>query len=116
MILGMFILFAFLILGEAISYLLQLPVHGAAIGMLMITLWLMIRGSVSDELATASQQLISSLVLFVVPGVVGVFFLGEQFKGEWLSLGLALGVGTLLSVLTSLLLVKFGRLDQSQDD
>lgn len=115
MIYGFVILFAFLLVGEAITYLLEIPIHGAAIGMLLMTIWLVVRGKISDELASASHQLISSLTLFMVPGVVGVFFLADKFEGEWFTIILALAGGTFLSVFTSLLLVKFGRLESSND-
>ncbi len=59
-----------------------------------------------SSLARASQGLISVLVLLIMPGVVGVFFTADQFSGQWLAVAAALLVGTFLSVLTTLLLMK----------
>jgi len=37
---------------------------------------------------------------------VGVFFVADEFAGQWLAIGVALAVGTLLSVLTTLWLMQ----------
>lgn len=106
MLRGFLILTLFLLLGESLGFLLDWPISGGVIGMILMTLWLMLRGHISDELASASQALISLLVLLIMPGVVGIFFLGAQFSGQWLAVAVALGLGTLLSVVTTLLLMQ----------
>lgn len=103
---GLLVLVAFFLLGEAIRVIAQLPVSGGVIGMVLVTLKLMIRGDVSESLASASQALISVLVLLITPGVVGVFFIADQFAGQWLTVVVALVFGTLLSVLTTLWMMK----------
>lgn len=103
---GFLQLTAFLAIGESLRFLLAWPVSGGVAGMLLLTLWLMLTGQIGDGLALASQSLISVLVLLITPGVVGVFFLGDQFAGQWLAIGLALVLGTLLSVLTTLMLMR----------
>ncbi|WP_298453123.1 CidA/LrgA family protein [uncultured Marinobacter sp.] len=106
MLRGFLILVLFFLLGEALRVLFLLPVSGGVLGMILMTLSLMLRGRVSDDLATASQALISVLVLLIMPGVVGVFFLASQFSGQWLAVAAALLLGTFLSVLTTLLVMK----------
>ncbi|WP_404367505.1 CidA/LrgA family protein [Marinobacter sp.] len=103
---GFLSLTLFYLLGEALQHLFVLPVSGGVIGMALMTLMLMLRGQIGQGLAGASQALISVLVLLIMPGVVGVFFLADEFAGQWLAVGVALGVGTLLSVLTTLLLMR----------
>lgn len=107
MLRGFLVLVLFFILGEAVRVLLALPVSGGVLGMVLITLTLMVKGNVSDALASASQGLISVLVLLIMPGVVGVFFTADQFAGQWLAVAVALLLGTLLSVLTTLLLMRW---------
>ena len=102
---GFFVLVLFFLLGEAIRVLADLPVSGGVIGMVLITLKLMIRGAITDSLASASQGLISVLVLLITPGVVGVFFIADQFAGEWLIVAVALVAGTFFSVATTLWLM-----------
>lgn len=92
-------------LGEALRLVFLIPVSGGVLGMILMTITLMLKGSVSDDLTTASQGLISVLVLLIMPGVVGVFFSADQFSGQWLAVAGALLVGTFLSVLTTLLLM-----------
>ncbi|PSF13086.1 CidA/LrgA family protein [Marinobacter fuscus] len=103
---GFLVLVMFFLLGEALRVLADLPVSGGVLGMVMVTFTLMLRGRVSDELAEASRGLISVLVLLIAPGVVGVFFIVEQFYGQWTTVIVALIAGTLLSVLTTLWLMK----------
>ncbi|MDR9425015.1 MAG: CidA/LrgA family protein [Marinobacter sp.] len=102
---GFFVLVVFFLLGEAVRVVAGLPISGGVIGMVLVTLKLMIRGNITDSLAAASQGLISVLVLLITPGVVGVFFVADQFSGQWLAVAVALVVGTLLSVLTTLWLM-----------
>lgn len=103
---GFLVLTLFYLLGEALQRVLLLPVSGGVIGMALMTLSLMLRGQIGEGVAGASQALISVLILLIMPGVVGVFFLGDEFSGQWLAVAVALGVGTLLSVLTTLLLMR----------
>lgn len=105
MLRGFLVLTVFLLAGESLGFLLAWPVSGGVIGMVLMTLWLMLTGHISDELAVASQALISMLVLLIMPGVVGVFFLGTQFSGQWLPVAVALVLGSLLSVLTTFALM-----------
>ncbi len=106
MLRGFLVLVVFFLLGEAVRVFAGLPVSGGVLGMVMATVTLMVRGRVSTELATASQGLISILVLLITPGVVGVFFIADQFYGHWATVLVALVIGTLLSVFTTLLLMK----------
>lgn len=103
---GFLVLVVFFLVGEALRVLAGLPISGGVLGMVMVTFTLMVRGRVSDELAEASRGLISLLVLLITPGVVGVFFVVDQFAGQWTTVVVALVLGTLLSVFTTLLLMK----------
>jgi len=106
MLRGFLVLSVFFLLGEASRIVFALPVSGGVIGMILLTFTLMVRGNISDSLAQASQALISVLVLLIMPGVVGIFFQAGEFSGQWLAIGSALVVGTLLSVLTTLWLLR----------
>ncbi len=106
MLRGFLTLLLFLILGEGLRFVFNWPVSGGVIGMLLLTSWLMLTGGASDALANASQQLISILILLIMPGVVGVFFLGDRFDGQWIAVVVGLIAGTFLSVLTTLLVLR----------
>ncbi len=106
MLRGFLVLMVFFLFGEALRVLFSLPVSAGVLGMSLIAGFLMLRGRVSNSLAVASESLISVLVLLIMPGVVGVFFLADAFAGMWLAISVALLLGTLLSVLTTLLLMR----------
>lgn len=106
MLRGFLLFTVFLLIGESASFLLALPINGSVVGMLLLTLWLMFTGNINEDLVTASQQLISVLVFLIMPGVVGVFFLSEDFAKQWITVGIALVIGTLLSVFTTLVLMR----------
>ncbi len=59
MLRGFLVLTAFFVIGEALRVMLALPISGGVLGMILLTLLLMVRGSISDSLANASQALIS---------------------------------------------------------
>lgn len=103
---GFLVLVVFFLLGEGLRVMVSLPISGGVLGMVMVTATLMLRGRVSDQLAEASKGLISVLVLLISPGVVGVFFIADRFSGYWATIAVALVVGTLLSSLTTLWLMK----------
>lgn len=102
---GFLLLIGFLLLGETVMYVTQWPIPGAVLGMILLTAWLMLRGHINADLATASQALITFLTMLIMPGVVGVFFMGDQLDGQWLAIVGSLTLGTLLSVLTTMLLM-----------
>ncbi|GGE66298.1 hypothetical protein GCM10011533_18210 [Streptosporangium jomthongense] len=106
MLRGFLVLVLFFLFGEALRLVFLIPVSGGVLGMILMTFTLMLRGRVSNALASASQGLISVLVLLIMPGVVGVFFMASQFSGQWLAVAAALLVGTFLSVLSTLLLMQ----------
>lgn len=102
---GFLILLLFLLLGDVIVTSLQLPVSAGVIGMMLVTLWLLMRGRMQNDLAAVSQPLIALLAMLIMPGVVGVFFVVGDYAQYWLAALLALVVGTMLSVLTTLWLM-----------
>lgn len=116
---GFLWLVGFLLLGEALVWLLHLPVSPGVVGMLSLTAWLMLRGRVSDDIQAASRPLIAVLAMLIMPGVVGVFFIAGEFASQWLAVSVALVLGTLLSVVTTLwLMLRFMPADdgEGQDD
>lgn len=116
MLRGFLVLMVFFLFGETLRMIFALPVSAGVLGMSLIAGFLMLWGRVSDSLAVASESLISVLVLLIMPGVVGVFFLADAFAGMWLAIGVALLLGTFLSVLTTLLLMRHFAPGDSEGD
>lgn len=103
---GFLWLLGFLLLGEILVTLTGLPVSAGVVGMLMLTAWLLLHGGGFDDIAAAAQPLIAVLAMLIMPGVVGVFFLIDELVGQWTAILAALVGGTLLSVLTTLWLMR----------
>ncbi|MDI9246450.1 CidA/LrgA family protein [Marinobacter sp. CHS3-4] len=107
MLRGFLVLIGFFLAGETARLGLGLPISGGVLGMLGLVTVLVMRGQVSDGLASASKAIISVLVLLIMPGVVGIFFQADAFDGYWLAILSALLIGTVLSVLSTLLLMRW---------
>ncbi|MCW8887066.1 MAG: CidA/LrgA family protein [Motiliproteus sp.] len=106
MVFAMAQIMVFWVLGESLHYLTDIPISGSVLGMLMLFFYLMIRQNISLDLEKTSQALISQLTLLLLPGGVGLFFLGERMQGQWLPLLISIFVGSILSIILSLLLMK----------
>lgn len=74
--------------------------------MLLLCATLVIIGRVPSSLAAAAQPLIALLAMLIMPGVVGVFFILDEMAGQWTAIFTALLLGTLMSVVTTLWLLK----------
>ena len=112
---GFLWLLGFQLLGYAVVELLALPVSHAMGGLLLLLAWLLVRGRLNESVATARQALIPLLAMLIMPGVVGVFFVIDEFAGHWTAVMVALAVGTFLSVLTTLwLMLRF--MPKASDD
>ncbi|PMR69470.1 CidA/LrgA family protein [Halomonas heilongjiangensis] len=103
---GFLWLLGFQLLGHVVVELLSLPVSHAMAGLLLLLAWLLVKRRLNESVATASQALIPLLAMLIMPGVVGVFFVIDEFAGHWMAIMVALGVGTFLSVLTTLWLMR----------
>lgn len=103
---GLLWLISYWIIGEVVIYFSGLPISSGVVGMLLLCATLTIIGRVPSSLAAAAQPLIALLAMLIMPGVVGVFFMLDELAGEWLAILTALLLGTLLSVITTLWLLK----------
>lgn len=107
MLKGIIVLLACLVAGEAITYLLALPLPGAVIGMALALALLALRGGEPPAaLREASQGLLQYLSLLFVPAGVGLILHLERLRQEWLALSLAVVGGMLLTVACSALLLQ----------
>ncbi len=103
---GFLWLLGFQLLGQVAVEWLSLPVSHAMAGLLLLLAWLLVTRRLNEGVAAASQALIPLLAMLIMPGVVGVFFVIDEFAGHWTAVMLALVLGTLLSVLTTLWLMR----------
>jgi putative effector of murein hydrolase LrgA (UPF0299 family) len=103
---GFLWLISYWLIGEVVIHFTALPISSGVIGMLLLCATLALRGRVPSTIAAAAQPLIALLAMLIMPGVVGVFFIVGELTGQWSAILTALVVGTLLSVITTLWLLK----------
>src|SRR5690606_4649987 len=81
------------------SFSLGLPIPGPVLGMLGLFVFLVIRGSVSQPLNNASQDLLNNLSLMFVPAGVGIIVHIEALRSHWLGLTLVLVLSSAITVI-----------------
>lgn len=91
-------IFLFLGLGELISHLLDSPVPGNILGMLLIFIALKLKLIKLETVKPASDKLIQYLMLFFVPFAVGLLSYFDFIKSYWIILSVAAGVSTLITL------------------
>lgn len=85
-------------IGESIALVFKLPVPGPVIGMLLLFITLVLRGSVSASLRETAQGLLQHFSLLFVPAGAGVMIHFDRVAGEWLPIVLSLVVSTVLTI------------------
>jgi holin-like protein len=69
---GLLILLLFLVAGNLLQSQLDSPVPGSIIGMLLLLVFLILRGRTTEPLAQISRTLSPLLPLFIIPVSVGI--------------------------------------------
>ena len=95
---GFVTLLLFTVLGDVVSTLLQLPVPGAVTGLILLVVWLQVKGEPSENLQKVSQFCIHYLSALFIPASVAVFFMTDLWSRQWLPIVLAVFVATPLGI------------------
>ena len=93
--------------GEVAARVLQVPLPGPLIGMLLLFVALLLRGSVPAPLASTSGLLLQHLMLMFVPAVTGVMLHFDRVAREWQPFLLASVVGTLVALVVTALTLQW---------
>lgn len=92
--------------GEFIVTGLDIPVPGPVVGMVLLFVFLLVRGEVPEPLAQVADALLRNLSLLFVPAGVGVMLHFELLGSDAVPLGVALVLSTLATIaVTALLMV-----------
>ena len=94
-------LLIFQLIGETIVRLLQWPVPGPVLGMLLLFGLLALRGGPSENLRNTCQHLLQHMSLLFVPAGSGIMLHLHLVKNEWLPLVASILVSTLLALLVT---------------
>ena len=92
------LLLVYQLVGEVLALVFKLPVPGPVIGMLLLFLTLLARGSVSDGLRNTANGLLSHLSLLFVPAGTGVMVHLSRVADEWVPIVAALIGSTVLTI------------------
>lgn len=103
--------------GELATQALNMPVPGPVLGMVFLFSFLVMRGSIPDDLAGVADNLLRYLSLLFVPAGVGVMLHFQLLGNDWLPISVALVVSTVLTVgVTALMMTWLSpKNDKSED-
>ena len=108
---GLSLLLIYQLAGELSVNLLDIPVPGPVIGMVMLFFTLVIRGSSSKALDSSSSALLNHLSLLFVPAGVGIMVHFDRIINEWLAISVALILSTVITmVMTALIMLGINQL------
>lgn len=99
MIRGFIVLLSCQLLGEFIARVLDVPVPGGVIGMLLLFIGLLLYRGVPEGVEQVSQGLLRHLALYFVPASVGIMTMGPLLAQEGVRIGVVMVLSTLLPLL-----------------
>lgn len=103
--------------GELVTHWLELPVPGPVLGMVLLFAFLVAKKGIPEKLAATGDFLLTHLSLLFVPAGVGVMLHFRLLGDDWLPLTVALVASTALTVaVTAMLMARLGRLRNAADD
>ncbi|WP_419603703.1 CidA/LrgA family protein [Thiolapillus sp.] len=103
---GMTLLLIYQLVGEIGVHMLQWPVPGPVLGMVLLFLTLLLRKGIPASIDSSSHALLNHLSLLFVPAGVGMMVYLERLKQEWLPIVAALFLGTLITLSVSALVMQ----------
>ncbi|GAB4369771.1 MAG: hypothetical protein Kow009_06370 [Spirochaetales bacterium] len=99
LLLGLTLLFLFLVAGESLTRWLRLPASGSVVGMVLLAMALGSKILPLSLVEDAARILLQHLSLFFVPAGVGLLSYGALLKGNWIPISLAVIAGTVVTLL-----------------
>ena len=107
--LGLFLLLVFLLLGTVLQQALSLPLPASILGMLLLLVFLIVRGKTPGSLTSISKTLSPLLPLFIIPVSVGIVTQKQLLAEHGLLLIAILAVSIIPGALVSAWIMKGGK-------
>ena len=101
MIEGLIKLLAFQVAGEAIVFLLDVPIPGAVVGMALLFFYLVLRGREDTALDEFTAAFLRHLSLLFIPAAVGIVAHLDRIAQEWLAITVALVASTVVAIIST---------------
>ena len=95
------------LIGETLVSVLGLPVPGPVIGMAIMFIGLLIKGSVPDGLSSVGDTLLSHMSLLFIPAGVGIMVNAELIQREIIPISVSLVISTFLCIAVTGLLMSW---------
>jgi putative effector of murein hydrolase LrgA (UPF0299 family) len=95
------------LVGELVTRALMIPVPGPVLGMVLLFVLLVFRGSIPDKLSATTDGLLGHLSLLFVPAGVGVMLHFPLLGADWLAITVALVVSTVLTIAATALMMSW---------
>lgn len=95
---GITLLLLYQLIGEFTVRLLEWPIPGPVLGMVMLFLTLVLKGRALESVETASTALLSHLSLLFVPAGVGMMVHFGRIADEWLPITVVLLLSTVVTM------------------
>lgn len=89
------------LLGNWLVQATSIPLPGAVAGMVMMLVYLMVRGEVPNAMERISRPLLQHMSLFFIPAGAGVMLYVDRVADEWLAIGVALVTSTVITLLVT---------------
>lgn len=106
MLAALTVLLVYQLIGEIVVVVLRLPVPGPVLGMALLFVTLIVRGTVGDDLRQAANGLLRHLSLLFVPAGVGVMAHLGRLTDEWWPIAVSLVVSTLVTIAVTALFMR----------
>jgi holin-like protein len=101
------ILLVFQLIGEVLVRALALPIPGPVIGMVLLFVVLVVRGTAPASLTRTANGLLDQLSLLYVPAGVGIMVNFVLIQKEWLAILLTLILSTTITVIITALVMRW---------
>ena len=100
------VLLIFQCLGEALTFLLSLPIPGPVAGMLLLFFALLASPALMTMLEATANELLRHLALLFVPAGVGISVSAHSVEGQWPAVICAVLVSTTLTLVVTALVMR----------
>ena len=108
MLVGLFALLVFLILGEAIQSWIAIPVPSSIIGMILLLTVIILRNKTPKNIEIAANKIAPLLPLFIIPISAGLITQADIIQQHGLKLLIILTVSLIPGALVTALILKLG--------
>lgn len=107
MVQALCILLACQLAGELLVRLAQVPIPGPVVGMVLLLIGFIIRGTVPESLRTVSRNLLLNMSLLFIPAGTGIMVHLHRVGSEWPVLAATLFISTALSIVVTALVFRW---------